>query len=651
LRELALGGSLSQHHFTYSFLSTLNRPTLLEWPFDETKSGPKFEQAMNIVNSDTAPTSSIFTFNDRGKDGKAFAKPETHPNWWKSCTCYQIWPASFKDSNGDGLGDIPGILSKLDYLHDLGVDVIWLSPMYASPQVDMGYDISDYNAVYPPYGTMVDMESLIDGLHLRGMRLILDLVVNHTSDQHKWFQESKKGRDRKNEYADWYIWRDPKIIDGKKMPPNNWGAFFGGSAWEYVEERDQYYLHLFERRMPDLNWENPTTRKAIRDSSMRFWFEKGVDGFRVDTASLYSKVQTFPDGEVGRRFAPYGSPTKYCVNGPRIHEFYKEMRAKVLDEFDDPMMVGELGGCTFKEILQYVSSDERELSMVFDFELATLGGAHKVPFHEVTGWTLPEMKTALKKTQDLVANPKTWSTIFAENHDIPRSISTYGTTDLKYHDKASKVLAMLLGTLSGTLFPYQGQEIGMTNIPESWSVDDLRDVASLNYWKKIKKDYPKDKEMLQKAWQGICAYSRDNARTPVQWSDKKHAGFTTGQPWMRVNDNYEDINIAAQLGKSDSVLHFWTKMLKIRKEYAEIFVQGGYCVYEYDDLNTFTFEKKAASGRSAMVMLNFGEEEQPFKVPDTLQGKLMKCLISNNPTPKGPLSAWEGRVYVEQEEP
>jgi oligo-1,6-glucosidase len=616
----------------------------------ETSSCPKFQQAMNTSgNLQTGHSSSVFAFSQRGEDGRPLVIPETHPNWWKSCTCYQIWPASFKDSNGDGLGDIPGILSKLDYLHNLGVDVIWLSPMYASPQIDMGYDISDYNAVYPAYGTMADMDSLINGLHQRGMKLILDLVVNHTSDQHSWFQESRKSRGRENEHVDWYIWKDPKIIDGKKMPPNNWGAFFGGGAWEYVEERDQYYLHLFDRRMPDLNWENPRTRKAIRDSAIRFWFEKGVDGFRIDTAGLYSKVQTFPDGEVEERFAPYGSPGKYCFNGPRIHEFYKEMRAKVLDEFGDPMMVGELGGCTLKEILQYVSSDERELSMVFDFDLALVGNRANVPLHEVIHWTLPEMKAALKKTQDLVANTKAWSSIFAENHDLPRSVSRYGPTDWKYHDKASKLLAMLLGTFSGTLFLYQGQEIGMTNIPESWSADDLRDVATLDYWNTMKKDYPGDKEMLQKAWRGICAYSRDNARTPVQWSGEKHAGFTAGKPWMRVNDNYKDINVATQLDTSDSILNFWRKILTIRKEHAEIFVQGRYHVHDYDDLNTFTFEKKAASGRSAIVILNFTEEEQPFKVPDTLRGKL-KCLVSNNSSPTGPLSAWEGRVYVEQEE-
>ena len=592
------------------------------------------------------------TFAFRGAKPDDQLPGETAPNWWKDCTCYQVWPASFKDDNGDGLGDIPGLLTKLDYLHDLGVNVIWLSPMYASPQVDMGYDISDYEAVYPPYGTMEDMDKLIKGLHDRGMRLILDLVINHTSDQHAWFQDSR--RDRTNERSDWYIWKDAKIVDGTREPPNNWGAIFGGSAWEYCPERDQFYLHMFTKAQPDLNWENESARKAIYQSALRFWLEeKQVDGFRVDTANLYSKVQTFPDGAVAPRLAPYGDATPYVLNGPRIHEFYKEIRSQVLDHFGDPMMVGELPGTSFDGILDFVSSDAHELSMVFDFDVVKLGGAFMAPKHEITGYRLPELKTALKKTQDLTANTKGWSTIFAENHDLPRSVSRHalsrdGPTDPKYHDKAAKVLAMLLGTLSGTLFVYQGQEIGMTNIPESWGPEDLRDIAAINYWNDMKARYPGDREILRRAWLGIVAVGRDNARTPVQWSGEPHAGFTTGKPWMRVNDNYKEINVAAQIDNKNSILTFWKRMLKLRREHADMFVHGQYLVHDHDNLNTYTYEKDSAgsSSSAALVMLNFSTEECVAEVPAAFQDRKLDLLVSNVAEPSEKLSPWEGRVYI-----
>jgi oligo-1,6-glucosidase len=589
-----------------------------------------------------------FAFTTSESDGKPLATTSEHPNWWKTGTCYQIWPASFKDSNGDGLGDIPGILSKLDYVHDLGIDIIWLSPMYASPQIDMGYDISDYNAVYPRYGTMEDMDLLIKGVHDRGMKIILDLVINHTSDQHHWFQDSKKTKTGK--YADWYIWKDPKILeDGTKAPPNNWGAFFGGSAWEYVESRDQYYLHLFARQMPDLNWENEETRMGIHESALRFWFRKGVNGFRIDTCALYSKVQTYPDGPIGGRSKPYGDPSEFVSGGPRIHEFYREMRKEVLDDFGDPMMVGELGALPIEQILKYISSDRHEISMVFDFSLVTLGGAMKMPWHEIGSWTLPELKMALKKTQDLVANTKAWSTVFAENHDIPRSISRWGTTDPRMRDRAAKMLAILFGTLSGTLFLYQGQEIGMTNIdPDTWDISDCQDVATLNYWDEMKRQYPGDKEMLHKVWLAICKYSRDNARTPVQWSGEAHAGFTTGKPWMRVNDNYEEINVAKQMDDDQSIRSFWKRILKLRKVHADLFVQGRYHVHYQEAPHTITFEKKAASGKVALVMLNFTPEYQRVEIPPLLEKRKLEAVIANVPIPGHHLSPWEGRVYIER---
>jgi oligo-1,6-glucosidase len=592
-----------------------------------------------------------FTFNS-DHNGEPLVSSDKKPNWWKTSTVCQIWPASFKDGNGDGLGDIPGIISKLDYLKDLGIDCIWLSPMYASPQIDMGYDISDYNAIYPPYGSMDDMDDLIAGLHERGMRIVLDLVVNHTSNLHAWFKESRKSK--QGEYAEWYIWKDPKIDENGRMhPPNNWGASFGGSAWEFVEERQQYYLHLFAKEQPDLNWENPETRYAIHESALRFWFMKGVDGFRIDTANLYSKVQTFPDGVVDPkgRMAPYAEAGPYVANGPRIHEFYREIRRDVLDEFGDPMMVGELGGCTIEQILEYVSRDRRELSMVFDFDFVAVGGLWR-PWHEIRGkgYTLPEMKAALRKTQDLVADVKAWSSVFGENHDLPRSVDRFGSKDPRYWAKACKVLAMMLGTLSGTLFVYQGQEIGMTNIPMSWGIDDVKDLNSINYYNKVKEEHPGDKEILQRAWEGIVKYSRDNARTPVQWDTTEYAGFSTKKPWMRVNDNYMMINVAAQIHDKHSVRSFWKRIIKLRKEHADLFVQGEYHVHDLEDSNTFTFEKTAANGKKALVLLNFSDEEQAFKLPKGFEGKSMRCLISNDEKPGKKLGAWEGRVYSEDED-
>ena len=610
---------------------------------------------LNLVDDEEQEPLSGFVFNHDDNDGTPLISPAKEPNWWKLATAYQIWPASFKDGNGDGLGDIPGILSKLDYLQDLGVDVVWLSPMYASPQVDMGYDISDYEAINPPYGTMDDMDALISGLHDRGMRIILDLVVNHTSDQHRWFQESRKSKSNRNKYADWYIWKDPKIDEhGKRQPPNNWGAWFGGSAWEYVPERKQYYLHLFAKEQPDLNWECVETRQAIYQSALRFWFEKGVDGFRIDTANLYSKVQSFPDGKVDQkgRLAPYADCFPFVTNGPRIHEFYREVRREVLDEFGDPMMVGELGGCTIPQIMKYVSSERRELSMVFDFDFVAVGDMHHRPWHEIEGrgFTLPEMKVALKKAQDLVANSMGWSSMFGENHDMPRSISRFGTTDPRYREKASKVLAMMLATLSGTLFVYQGQEIGMTNIPESWGIGDVKDINSIHYYNKVKKEHPGDKEILHKAWLGIVKYSRDNARTPVQWDKSKHAGFSTKEPWMRVNDNYKSINAADQMLDKHSVRSFWKSVIKVRKQYADLFIQGAYLVHDLDDKKTFTFEKTSASGRKSLVMLNFSDEEQTLKVPKTFEGTSMRCVMSNENSPGSKLGPWEGRVYVAPEQ-
>src|SRR5947207_1016083 len=343
-------------------------------------------------------------------------KATRQQKWWKNATCYQIWAASYKDSNGDGFGDIPGVISTLDYLKDLGIDFIWLSPMYDSPQHDMGYDVRNYQDVWPKFGTLKDMETLIDEVHGRGMKLILDLVVNHSSNEHPWFLESKSSRD--NPKHDWYIWRDPKYdAEGKRQPPSNWRAIFGGSAWEYAAERDQYYLHLFVPQQPDLNWENETTRRAIYKTAIEFWLDKGIDGFRVDTVNLYCKDTTFPDAEVKLKGEPWQPAFQYFRNGPKIHDWLKEQRRDVLDKYDDVVMVGELPGTPADEALRYVSAGARELDMVFDFDVVGLGGRHSLKPHQTYRHTLPEMKSAFMKTQAFLAGTDAWTTVFAENHD------------------------------------------------------------------------------------------------------------------------------------------------------------------------------------------------------------------------------------------
>jgi glycosidase len=567
--------------------------------------------------------------------------------WWKDVTCYQIWPASYKDSNGDGLGDIPGIISTLDYVKDLGVDVIWLSPMYASPQKDMGYDISDYEDIYPPYGTMADMDTLIKEVHARDMKLILDLVINHTSDQHAWFKESRKSKD--NDKSDWYIWKPPRYIDGKRQPPTNWKAAFGGSMWAYAPERDEYYLHIFEAEQPDLNWENEVTRRAIYKSAIEFWLEKGIDGFRVDTVALYSKDTSYPDAEVTKPDEEYQQALKYVMNGPRMHEWLKEMRKDVLDKFGDVMMVGELGLLGKDEVLKYVSAKERELSMIFDFDIAALGGFWDVPKHEQYRYSLPDLKKGVAKIQSFVAGTDGWTTVFAENHDLGRSISRLATDDPKYHDKAGKLLAMLFGTLTGTLFLYQGQEIGMVNMPESWGPEELKDIESVRYWEEMSTKFAGDEAILKKAMAGIKKTGRDNARTPVQWDSSANAGFTTGKPWIRVHDNYPDVNVEAQLKDENGILSFWKRILKLRKEHADLLARGKFDVHDFDNLNVFTFTKTSDSGDMLVVTLNFTGDEQPADLPLELKSKNKDLLIASGDTVGERLGAWEGRVYLIRE--
>jgi oligo-1,6-glucosidase len=565
--------------------------------------------------------------------------------WWKSTVVYQVYPASFLDTTGSGTGDIPGLVACLDYIrNDVGAETIWLSPMYASPLVDMGYDISDFEAVDPRFGTMSDMDELIEQCHARGMKLILDLVINHTSDQHKWFQESKKSKD--NEYADWYIWKKPKYDEnGNRKPPNNWGCAFGGGAWEYVPEREEYYLHLFCPEQPDLNWENPVTRKAVYDSAIEFWLKKGIDGFRVDTVNLYSKDQGFRDAEELQNGEEYQPPWKWVVNGPRIHEFLKEINDKVLSKYRDVMMVGECGLTDEKETLRYISAASKELSMIFDFAICEIGRPNIALKWEAQPWTLPELKKAIHKTQKIVGETDGWPTCFAENHDLPRSIPTYATSDPQYRVKAGRMLAMFLATLSGTLFLYEGQEIGMTNFGPDCVPDRIRDVDSLNYWEKTKNDYPNDSEMWEKAKRGIAKFGRDNARTPMQWSGgKPNAGFTSGEPWIPVMDNYREVNVETERKNDEGVLKMWRDMIDLRRKHEDSFVYGRFELVEMDNKELFMYTKKCEK-EEIFVVLNFTSEEVPFQMPEALMGKRMDVLASTSKGEGEKLGPWDGRVY------
>ncbi|KAL6249198.1 hypothetical protein RBB50_004261 [Rhinocladiella similis] len=575
----------------------------------------------------------------------------TKPNWWKASTCYQIWPASYKDSNGDGMGDIPGIISTLPYLKELGVETVWLSPMYDSPQKDMGYDISNYEDIYPPYGTMSDMDNLIKSCHDLDMKLILDLVVNHTSDLHAWFLESRK--DKTNPKADWYIWRDPKIVDGERRPPNNWASIFGGSAWEYVPERDQYYLHLFVTEQPDLNWENAETRQAIYDSAIKFWLDKGIDGFRVDTANLYSKDTSYPDAPVVIPNEYYQPAFQYYLNGPRMHEFLQEQRERVLDQYGDILMVGELPSTNFDEVMSYISAARREYSCVFDFDVVLLGtnkdqGGKK---HHSYRHTLPQFKDAIRKAQDLLRGTDAWTTVFLENHDQGRSLSRFATDAPAFREQAAKMLAILMCTLSGTMFLYQGQEIGMYNYPMHWGVEELRDVDSINAYNEVMHHHKGDKLWLKKALKGLQLVGRDNARLPVQWDASANAGFTTGRPWIRVHDDYENVNVKKQLGDEKSVLSFWKRMIRLRKEHGETMIfSREFEVWDKWDQDVFTFTKTHPDRKETLlVFLNFSHEEQPLHYPTALKDAHKELLVSSVDEVGQYLSPWEGRVYLYKE--
>ncbi len=528
--------------------------------------------------------------------------------WWKESVIYQIYPRSFMDSNADGIGDIKGITSRLDYLKYLGIDVIWLSPVYQSPNDDNGYDISDYQAIMDEFGTMEDFDEMLKEAHNRNIRIVMDLVVNHTSDEHRWFIESRKSKE--NEYRDYYIWREGKAPN---TPPNNWGACFGGSTWEYDQQTDMYYLHLFTKKQPDLNWDNPKVRKEVFDM-MNWWCEKGIDGFRMDVISMISKTKEMPDGEVHDL---YGDCSPYCVHGPNVHKYLQEMNEKVLSKYDI-MTVGETAGVTTEQAKLYAGENRNELNMVFQFEHVEGDGKYGK-------WTDEKLPlTTLKKIMSRWQTElygQAWNSLFWDNHDQPRAVSRFGNDTSKYREISAKMLATCLHMMQGTPYIYQGEELGMTNYPFQ-SMDEFRDIESVNACQEWCIDGPVSQEAF---WPCLVFKSRDNARTPMQWDETANAGFTTGKPWIAVNPNYTEINAKMQTADPNSVFHYYKKLIELRKQYPVI-VYGEYELLLKDSEELFVYTRYL-DGQKLLVVCNFSDQEVSFEMPEEFTNG--KCLISN----------------------
>ena len=551
--------------------------------------------------------------------------------WWKEAVVYQIYPRSFMDSNGDGIGDLNGITEKLDYLKELGIDVIWLSPVYQSPNDDNGYDISDYQAIMTEFGTMEDYDRMLARAHELGIKIMMDLVVNHTSDEHAWFVESRKSVD--NPYRDFYIWRKGKE---DKKEPNNWGSCFSGSAWKYDEQTDMYFLHLFSKKQPDLNWDNPKVRDHVFDM-MNWWCEKGIDGFRMDVISLISKPEGLPDGIPGEN----GYADSGCANGPHVHEYLQEMNRKVLSKYD-LITVGEAAGVTLEEAKKYANADGSELNMVFQFEHVSGSEHEKTHYGKWDGhkMPLPEWKANLSKWQTGLSH-EAWNSLYLSNHDQPRSVSRYGNDSEEYRERSAKLLATCLHMLQGTPYVYQGEELGMCNAYFD-NLEDYRDIESINAYHELTEQCGVSHEEMMGYLKRI---SRDNARTPMQWDDSKNAGFTTGTPWLKVNSNYPEVNAKAQVNDPDSVFSYYKKLIRLRHE-NEIIVYGDYELLEAESEETFIY-KRTYENEHLMVLCNFTDHE--VSVTDAVMEQIpdgAEKLITNYADDMGQtLRSYEAKVY------
>lgn len=530
--------------------------------------------------------------------------------WWKESVVYQIYPRSFCDSNGDGIGDLNGITGKLDYLKELGIDVIWLSPVYKSPNDDNGYDISDYQAIMDEFGTMEDFDRMLATAHEKGIKIMMDLVVNHTSDEHKWFIESRKSTD--NPYRDYYIWR-PAKEDGSL--PNNWGSCFSGPAWEYDKTTDMYFLHLFSKKQPDLNWDNPAVRQDVFDM-MNWWLKKGVDGFRMDVISLISKEPGLPDKEPGiNGYATFN----VSANGPHVHEYLQEMRQKALNNADT-ITVGECSGVTLEEAKKYARSDEKELNMVFQFEHMDVDSDEKAGKWTTRKMDLRNLKKILTRWQKGLQDIA-WNSLYWENHDQPRSVSRFGNDSDEYREISAKMLATCIHMMQGTPYVYQGEELGMTNCPFN-TLDNFRDLESINAFHELTEQGKMTEEDMMAA---ISYKGRDNARTPMQWDDSAYAGFSTANPWIMVNPNYTKINAKDQVNREDSVFKYYQKLIKLRHE-SELIVYGTYDLILDDDKDIYAYIRTLGDEK-LIVYCNFSENTRKVEIPEEFVNK--KVLISN----------------------
>lgn len=552
----------------------------------------------------------------------------TH-KWWQNAVIYQIYPQSFQDSNNDGIGDLHGIIKRLPYLKKLGVDVLWLNPIYQSPLKDNGYDIADYEKILPEYGTMTDFDELLKEVHAHGLKLLMDLVVNHTSDQHRWFQESKQSKD--NKYADYYMWRDP--VDGHE--PNNWHAAFGGSAWTYVPERGQYYLHLFAPGQPDLNWENPAVRESVWNI-MRFWLDKGIDGFRMDVINLISKPEGLPDAPDP---GTYPLTEGLVADGPKLNDYLHEMNDKVLSHYD-VMTVGEMPSSKPEDAISYTGLDNHELNMVFQFQHVAL---EPNPDKRLGKWNdqpvkLPELKTALSRWQKAL-DGKGWNSLYWNNHDQPRAVSRFANDDPKYRVRAAKMLGTTLHMMQGTPFVFEGEELGMANVHYT-SIDQYEDLESINAYRELveEKKLVDGPTMLKY----LANISRDNARTPMPWDSGKNAGFSDVKPWFALNPTYKEINAKAVLEDKDSVFYHYQKLIQLRHD-SDLVKFGTYDEIDSDDTEVFAY-RRHYQGKTLLVISNFTANTV---TRDYDQGKADKLVISNYDDDQGTeLRPYESKVYV-----
>ncbi|WP_163536350.1 alpha-glucosidase [Gracilibacillus sp. YIM 98692] len=528
--------------------------------------------------------------------------------WWKESVAYQVYPRSFKDSNGDGIGDLQGMIQKLDYIKELGIDVIWICPMYKSPNDDNGYDISDYQDIMDEFGTMEDFDQLLEEVHNRDMKLIIDLVINHTSDEHEWFIESRSSKE--NPKRDWYIWRKGKEND---QPPNNWESIFSGSIWEYDAKTDEYFMHLFSKRQPDLNWENAEVREALYDT-VNWWLDKGIDGFRIDAISHIKREPGFPDLPNPKKLDVVPA-AKYTTNVKGIDKFLSEFAEKTIKNYD-VMTVGEAGGVTVEDAEYWVGKDNGYFNMIFQFDHVALWDKGKGNSKDIVGF-----KKALSKWQ-VGLDGKGWNALFLENHDLPRSVSSWGDDD-RYWKESAKMLATTYFLMQGTPFIYQGQEIGMTNVQYE-NIEDYNDVGMLNFYHKKREQGESHEDLMKILW----AQCRDNARTPMQWNSDNNAGFSSSdKPWLKLNQNYDSINVADQIADEDSILNFYKGLIKLRKDY-EVFVYGTYQLLLPDHPAIFAY-LRVLDDKKALVICNMTEEEITVELPEKIEYKESSLILNN----------------------